>query len=209
MKHKTIRLQRWLDRLTAACDSRRWNSAVAEADCLSAELKQVREELWKEAENEAVRTPLSVRAGGAVFCGARSFAIALLIICLTTIPIAVESGRPSSPLPQTFSSVPAGRQEEFAIVTAEEKELITMLRRSLNDSNAAVRAAAVRPQSPKKTSVSVPVVKAAVREMPSVSAPVQQARKPENKIKTEELLTLIQIGEKSLRGGASAIKIIN
>lgn len=210
MKQKTIRLQRWLDRLTAACDSRRWKSAVAEADCLSAELKQVREELWKEAENETVKTPFSVRAGDAVFFGARSVVIALLIICLTTIPISVESGKLSPSVPRTFSSVPAGNYGEFAIVTTEEKELITMLRRSLNDSNvAAVRAAEVRPQAPKKAPV--PAVRAAVRELPA-KVPVQQAQvpqKPENRIKTEELLTLIQIGEKNLRGGEPAIRIIN
>ena len=51
MKQKTARLQRWLDRLTAACENHKWKSAVAEADCLSAELKQVREELWDQAEN--------------------------------------------------------------------------------------------------------------------------------------------------------------
>ena len=212
MTQKTKRLQRWLDRLTAACDSRRWGSAVAEADCLSAELKQVREELWKEAEKETVRTPFSVRAGGAVFCGARSVAIALLIICLTTIPIAVESGKPAPSAQRAFSSVPAGRGGEFAIVTTEEKELITMLRKSLNDSNIAVRASEVRPHTPKKAAVTA--VKAAVREVPA-AAPVMQAQKPvkpqkqENTIKTEELLTLIQIGEKSLRGGEPAIRIIN
>ena len=34
-------------------------------------------------------------------------------------------------------------------------------------------------------------------------------QRAENKIKAEDLLTLIQIGEKSLRGSEPAIKIVN
>ncbi|MDY2985842.1 MAG: hypothetical protein SOR75_10990 [Synergistes jonesii] len=204
MKQKITRLQRWLDRLAAACESRKWNSAVAEADCLSAELKQVREELWEEAEAENVKIPLSVRAGNMVFSGAKSFAVAIIIICLTTLPIAVESGIPS--MSASLPSVSAGRSEEFAIVTSEEKELLTMLRRSLNDSNVAVRAAEIRSPDSKRAFSSVPVQKRAN----APTAPAQAGLKAENnKIKPEDLLTLVQIGEKSLRGGEPAIKIVN
>lgn len=204
MKQKITRLQRWLDRLAAACESRKWNSAVAEADCLSAELKQVREELWEEAEAENVKVPLSVRAGNMVFSGAKSFAVAIIIICLTTLPIAVESGIPS--MSASLPSVSAGRSEEFAIVTSEEKELLTMLRRSLNDSNVAVRAAEIRSPDSKRAFSSVPVQK----RVNAPAAPAQARPKAENnKIKPEDLLTLVQIGEKSLRGGEPAIKIVN
>lgn len=204
MKQKITRLQRWLDRLAAACESRKWKSAVAEADYLSAELKQVREELWEEAEAENVKIPLSVRAGNMVFSGAKSFAVAIIIICLTTLPIAVESGIPS--MSASLPSVSAGRSEEFAIVTSEEKELLTMLRRSLNDSNVAVRAAEIRSPDSKRAFSSVPVQKRAN----TPAAPAQARPKAENnKIKPEDLLTLVQIGEKSLRGGEPAIKIVN
>ncbi|WP_281681255.1 hypothetical protein [Synergistes jonesii] len=204
MKQKITRLQRWLDRLAAACESRKWKSAVAEADCLSAELKQVREELWEEAEAENVKIPLSVRAGNMVFSGAKSFAVAIIIICLTTLPIAVESGIPS--MSASLPSVSAGRSEEFAIVTSEEKELLTMLRRSLNDSNVAVRAAEIRSPDSKRAFSSVPVQKRAN----APAAPAQARPKAENnKIKPEDLLTLVQIGEKSLRGGEPAVKIVN
>ena len=50
MTNKTARLQRWLDRLTAACENKKWKSAVAGADRLSAELRMVRDELWEKAE---------------------------------------------------------------------------------------------------------------------------------------------------------------
>lgn len=204
MKQKITRLQRWLDRLAAACESRKWKSAVAEADCLSAELKQVREELWEEAEAENVKVPLSVRAGNMVFSGAKSFAVAIIIICLTTLPIAVESGIPS--MSASLPSVSAGRSEEFAIVTSEEKELLTMLRRSLNDSNVAVRAAEIRSPDSKRAFSSVPVQKRA--NAPAASAQARP-KAENNKIKPEDLLTLVQIGEKSLRGGEPAIKIVN
>ena len=212
MKQKTAKLQRWLDRLTAACENKKWSSAVAEADCLSAELKQVREELWNEAEKVAVPIPsLSARIGYGACFGARSFGIALLIICLSTIPIAVESGRP-----EKIAALPTGtdnKSEEFAIVTKEEKELLEMLRADMDKgSRAAVAAVKQKSPAPKKVRASkaavrhsapVPAVKA---ETGSTSAPVKKA---DSTIKGEDLLTLVQIGEKTLHGGAPAIKIVN
>ena len=81
-----------------------------------------------------------------------------------------------------------------------------MLRRSLNDSNVAVRAAEIRSPDSKRAFSSVPVQKRAN----TPAAPAQARPKAENnKIKPEDLLTLVQIGEKSLRGGEPAIKIVN
>ncbi|MEG1603124.1 MAG: hypothetical protein RRY12_02100 [Cloacibacillus sp.] len=204
----TARLQRWLDRLTAACGSKKWKSAVAEADCLSAELKQMREELWLQAEGE-VKQPLTLRIKSGLAFGGKSFGIAMIIICMCTIPIAVESGVPNR---QTASAptVSAPNYEELTFVTAEEKELLQMLRKNLNESNMAVRAADKK--SPMyKSSFTAQAVAGKQTAKPVFKEPALPVKSAETKkpIKAEDLLTLIQIGEKSLRGNDSAIKIIN
>lgn len=200
MTQKTARLQRWLDRMTAACENKKWKSAVAEADCLSAELRLVREELWEKVEESAApERSFSFRTCASF--GARSFGIAMAIVCLCTFPIAVESGRP-----QNIAALPTGAEnkfEEFTLVTAEEKELLQMLRANLKESNEAVRTAEKEAPSVKRKLTA----KIVERQITDVPEKVPAAR-PE-RIKPEELLTLIQIGEKSLRGDTPAIKIIN
>lgn len=201
MTQKTARLQRWLDRLTAACENKKWKSAVAEADCLSAELRSVREELWEKAE-ESVEPKRSFDFRTCVSFGARSFGIAMVIVCLCTFPIAVESGRPHNvaALPTT---VEKNKFEEITFVTAEEKELLQMLRAELKESNVAVRAA----EKEKPAAVRKLTAKIVERQITDVPEKAPAARS--EKIKPEELLTLIQIGEKSLRGDTPAIKIVN
>ena len=134
--------------MTAACENKKWKSAVAEADCLSAELRLVREELWEKAEESAApKRSFSFRTCASF--GARSFGIAMAIVCLCTFPIAVESGRP-----QNIAALPTGAEnkfEEFTLVTAEEKELLQMLRANLKESNEAVRTAEKEAQSAKRS----------------------------------------------------------
>ena len=200
MTNKTARLQRWLDRLTAACENKKWKSAVAEADCLSAELRMVRDELWEKAE-ESVEPKRSFNFRTCAFFGARSFGIAMAIVCLCTFPIAVESGKP-----QNIAALPTGAEnkfEEFTLVTAEEKELLQMLRANLKESNVAIRKAEKEAPAAKRK-LTARMVERQITDVPE-KVPVQRA----DRIKPEELLTLIQIGEKSLRGDTPAIKIIN
>lgn len=200
MTNKTARLQRWLDRLTAACENKKWKSAVAEADCLSAELRMVRDELWEKAE-ESVEPKRSFNFRTCASFGARSFGIAMAIVCLCTFPIAVESGKP-----QNIAALPTGAEnkfEEFTLVTAEEKELLQMLRANLKESNVAIRKAEKEAPAVKRK-LTARMVERQITDVPE-KAPAQRT----DRIKPEELLTLIQIGEKSLRGDTPAIKIIN
>ena len=202
MTQKTARLQRWLDRMTAACENKKWKSAVAEADCLSAELRLVRDELWEKAEESAApKRSFSFSLKSCASFSVRSFGIAMAIVCLCTFPIAVESGRP-----QNIAALPTGAEnkfEEFTLVTAEEKELLQMLRANLKESNAAVQKAEKKTPAAKRK-LTAKIVERQITDVPE-KAPAPRGEK----IKPEELLTLIQIGEKSLRGDTPAIKIIN
>ena len=205
MKKKISRIQRWLDRLSTACETGRWDSALVEADCLSAEVREIREDLTLKLENDhaAARGILS---RSAVTMSIKSVGIALFIVMVSTIPLAVESERPRTA--QNVSKPAQSNGEEILTwVTREEEELIRTLRADLSGQNAG---------SAKTEKVfSVPVKKRTAAEAKKENAMVSEMPfalntqvRSETLISPEDLLALLQIGEKALRGDAPAIKVI-
>jgi len=205
MKKKISRIQRWLDRLSAACDKERWDSALVEADCLSAEVREIREDLAHMLENEQTSTA-AIFSGSAVTMSIRSIGIALFIVMVSTIPLAVESERPWTP--QT-ASVPLhnNREEVLAWVTREEDELLRTLREDLSGQNIGRTAAQGIFSAPAKkgTVARTPEKEIIVSEKPAVR---ESSVRSEAGISAEDLLALLQIGEKALRGDTPAIKVI-
>ena len=205
MKKKISRIQRWLDRLSTACETGRWDSALVEADCLSAEVREIREDLTLKLENDhaAARGILS---RSAVTMSIKSVGIALFIVMVSTLPLAVESERPRTA--QNVSKPAQSNGEEILTwVTREEDELIRTLRADLSGQNAG---------SAKTEKVfSVPVKKRTAAEAKKENAMVSEMPfalntqvRSETLISPEDLLALLQIGEKALRGDAPAIKVI-
>lgn len=164
------KIQRWVDRLTAACDQKKWAAAVSEADCLSAEIKLVREKLWENAEGELSPVSHSKLA----IMGVKVVLSAFIIVCCTTLPIAIESG---------VSVAPA--RKDIVFVSSEEKELLAMLREDLSGKN-------------------VPVIMTEKQQDDKIVASAPK----EDIIKSEDLIALVQIGQRSLMGNTPAIKII-
>ena len=205
MKKKISRIQRWLDRLSAACEKDRWDSALVEADCLSAEVREIREDLTRILENEQT-SPSDILSRSAVAMSLRSIGIALFIVLVSTIPLAVESERPWS---AQYASGPAknSREEMLTWVTREEDELIRTLRTDLSGQNAGNTETAnvFYPPLKKMTASGVKKDNVAVSEKPSVR---EISVRSEVGISAEDLLALLQIGEKALRGDAPAIKVI-
>ena len=205
MKKKISRIQRWLDRLSTACETGRWDSALVEADCLSAEVREIREDLTLKLENDhaAARGILS---RSAVTMSIKSVGIALFIVMVSTIPLAVESERPWTAQSESKPAQSSG-EEILTWVTREEDELIRTLRSDLSGQNAG---------SAKTESVfSVPVKKRASAEAKNENTMVSEIPSARNTqvrsealISPEDLLALLQIGEKALRGDAPAIKVI-
>lgn len=212
MVNKISRLQRWLDRLGAACDSKHWDAAVVEADCLSAEVREVREELWKLAmEEPSAAGRIFSREGMAM--SFKSVVIAMLIVMFSTLPIAVESEKP-------WSQAGSVAQKELpsahlSWVTNDEDELLQVLRAGLNAGNPSANMAlnpafaaappalkknAARNTAVQKTAVQTPGVRAAITAKP--------LGKTEASLTQEDMLALIQVGEKALRGGEPAIKVM-
>ncbi|MDO4987751.1 MAG: hypothetical protein Q4E17_01795 [Synergistes sp.] len=208
MNNKIGRLQRWLDRLGKACESKNWKSAVAEADCLSAELRQVREELWEEAEAKTVGVPLALRVRKMCAFGTKAAAIALIIVCSCAFPIAVENMNGGAVASLPVESVEKEAKNELAIVTTEEKELIQLLRKNLAETKTSLKKAEAQLNSKKNDKKTKVTAKAAEIAPKQITAPTMQIN-AEHSVKADDLLTLIQIGEKSLRGGESVIKMIN
>lgn len=119
MKKKISRIQRWLDRLSTACETGRWDSALVEADCLSAEVREIREDLTLKLENDhaAARGILS---RSAVTMSIKSVGIALFIVMVSTLPLAVESERPRTA--QNVSKPAQSNGEEILTWVTREEE---------------------------------------------------------------------------------------
>ena len=205
MKKKISRIQRWLDRLSTACETGRWDSALVEADCLSAEVREIREDLTLKLENDhaAARGILS---RSAVTMSIKSVGIALFIVMVSTLPLAVESERPRTA--QNVSKPAQSNGEEILTwVTREEDELIRTLRADLSGQNAGTAQTESVFSAPVKKRASAQVKKenTEISEMPTVRNTPERS---ETGISAEDLLALLQIGEKAIRGDTPAIKVI-
>ena len=204
MKKKIARIERWLNRLSAACETKRWDSALVEADCLSAEVREIREDLTHMLENDAIETE-RIFSRSAVTMSIKSIGIALLIVLVSTIPLAVEADKPWAE--QTVSKpAKSAPQEMLAWVTPEEDELIRTLRADLSGKNAVKQTESVF-LAPAKKRASLQVKKESI-VFPEIPITQNIRVKPEVGISAEDLLALIQIGEKALRGDTPAIKVI-
>ena len=196
-----VRLERWLSRLKKACESGRWDSAVVEADCLGAELRVVREELFELAKDGQESREFLAPAFS---MGLRSMVVALSVILLSTIPVATEADRPFSP-----SFVQKSDKETLNWVTTEEMDMIRELRVNLSKNN-------LTPVPPEARVVSIKGT--AARKNTAVGSTGFQQQERINKdnrkngsvseVLAEDVFSLVQIGEKVLKGDSPAIKII-
>ncbi len=200
MRRKIKRLQRWLDRLSSACESSCWDSALIEADCLSAEIRDFREELWTMLQDSAC-------SGSCVFnrsrlvMSFRSVCIALLIVMLSTIPIGLGSDKPVALVSTAKNS--QSDVETLNWVTGEEMELLRTLRVELSSKNSQSGFASSAPVAKvAKKTVEKPIIVDTISKKTERNVPSNATIAP------EYLLSLIQVGEKALRTEAPTIKVL-
>jgi len=197
LEKRLKRVQRWIDRCVEACRCKAWNSALAELECARAELDSASREIWEIAEGSTTENrngwnPLPRASLAPVF------AVTLFILLLAGAPTSTESFNPSRPV----ASEP-GPLVEW--VTADEKALLDNLRKSLAGGAAAASASSSASSArsvnkggiPSQARPAAPPKQEAAPVPPRVEAPVQP----------EDLLSLIQVGQRALRPDGEGLKI--
>lgn len=200
MKRNMTRIRRWLDRLSSACENERWDSALVEADCLSAEVRQAREKIWTAAQNHRIEKRRMI-GRHQLFVVVRTAGAALLIVFAASLPSAIEADKLWDVVSTKTVYV---KEDRLSWVTPEEEELLLVLRAEMSKSSLAAAGAAAKVQPAAAKSRLVPGTDAVTNAKSAVTD-----NKGTNDVSNEDLLALVQIGEKALRENAPAIKIIN
>ncbi|QVL35438.1 hypothetical protein [Aminirod propionatiphilus] len=117
MERRIERIRRWLDRCTAACEGRLWAAAIAELDCARAEMEETRRALSDRLLGEPSRRTGASRAT------LRVALTSLLLVALLSHPAGSPRG-PERSLSPLFTA--SGSMVE--IVTPDEKRLLDALR---------------------------------------------------------------------------------
>lgn len=183
MEKNLKRVHRWVDRCIAACGNRKWDSALAEVECARAELESARETIWEMAEGSERQFP----AGQFFALSFRSLAIALLVVMVAALPISTGG---YAPMGVGASSL------RLEWVTSDEQSVLSALRTSLSDMNFAREMQAggniIRPVN--QIFAGTEKHGSAVHKEDTGAAVI------------DEILTLIEIGQRALRGEGVVIQ---
>jgi len=199
MDVQLTRIQRWLDRLKEACRRESWHSAVAEAECLEAEVRRAREALWHRAEAE-VGGEVSPSPWSRFRVFARGLALSLVALGSVALPLSLEADRPAD-----FSAPLA--QGDLEWITPDEQQLLQALRRTLSEQGAG-RGAPLPPayavsERPPRILTQGSALAPPGRKVPSgltgQGAPRPGKVQGVETVPLEEVLALLQVGQRALR----------
>lgn len=213
---RLVRIERWLKRCMVACKCGSWSSALMEIECMEAETREFRDALWRAAQEEAEGRRSGTFASS-VLRGVRVAGIALVIVMAAVFPLSVDQDRPF----RGFAP------DSIALLTSTESDIIEALRETLSNGNvgrvvlsmeipengkeeverekgaaAAVEPVRVRRQiSPTQTGDDTRIQESrTVQERPQADSP----RSPS----VEEVISLIQVGQRALRISEPAIRVV-
>lgn len=207
MKKNVARIQRWLDRMSSACEGHKWDSALIEADCLSAEVRKTREEILDSARGERKEKTWS---GGRrrLFMALRTASVSFAIILAASLPAALEADKPLTSAVQTASV----KEDRLSWVTPEEEALLLSLRSEMSKGDLITAGAAAKTQARKPDGAASGNARNGSLNEARQGGGQEKARKETvaaNGVTQEDLTALVQIGEKALRGNSPAVEIIN
>lgn len=203
------RVERWLRRCVAACRGRSWIDALSEAECLEAEAKGLREKLWRAAGEDAAGAEKN-RAGARVCSLLKVVALAMVMVLTTVLPISTDVGS----VPRDAASVPV----TFEFLTSGESDIINALRESLSSGNQG--AAALTADVPEKIVPAAAVKSGAAMasEVKPPAAQIEASPKAGEEMKiiadsprrpsADEVISLIQVGQRALRVSEPGIKVV-
>ena len=198
MKKRIARIQRWLNRLTSACENKNWDSAMAVVDCLGAEVRDMREAIASDMLAESQRHSVVDFGLKQWIVGLKILTFSMLIVMLTTLPLAVEADKPWSA--HIAAANKEKSREDLHWVTQEELELLQVLRADLSQKNRNVNSFGFAPKMPTKTAARKVPIESGKNSSNNVSQKPLWAK--------EDILALVQIGERAIRGDSSAITVV-
>ena len=205
MEKKMNRVQRWLDRCVTACKSGAWGSALIEVECLEAELKSAREEIWA----MAIANPRpQISVFRSVFRHLlRVSTVALALLLALVLPLSLDSEKRYGPV-RALSG-----EGTFTWVTLDEGQILDALRRDLSENNRG-RAAEVpliltqaRPRAKASSNVKLPLP-AAIEEKAGGKVNSDERDRKEEHVPVEKVLSLIQVGQRAIQMGEPAVRVV-
>ena len=206
MEKKMNRIQRWLDRCVTACKSGAWGSALMEVECLEAEIKSAREEIWVKAMN----APQAQRPTFSVFFRQvfRVSTVALSILFALALPLSLESENRSG------SVRVLSEEGMFTWVTPDEGKMLEALRSDLSENNRG-RAVEVpslvkhqgRTEAKVIGKVALPLPAAEKKAGEKVKLEGEKSNNEEN-VPVDKILSLIQAGQKAIRRVEPAVRVV-
>jgi hypothetical protein len=201
------RIERWLKRCARACQCGAWSSAMMEAECMEAEAREFRERLWSAALREvsgARAKPLKER----IFSCVRVVSLSAVFVLAAGLPLSIDQDRP-------FYGFQA---ESVALLTSTEGEILSALRESLSNRNTGTVVLSIElPEAPVISDEPRPGVAAARTTPIPARAPavkiVEKAPEPapvpaQTGPTVEEVLSLIEVGQRALRVSEPAVRIV-
>jgi len=211
VERRIRKIQKWLDRCLEACKARSWENALADMECANAEFSRAREQLWQELSANLGEDRRGI--GKYLPVWIRISLVAAVVILASAVPLAVNE--------VVVSRETARNNSELVLewVGRDEQKLLVALRESLSENsfrevqkapekaeidNAPSEALAA---SGKRSGTSAPVK--AVQEVEEGSGVSAESGEKEAEASLEEVIALVQIGERSLRDQGSAIEIRN
>jgi hypothetical protein len=202
------RVERWLKRCVAACKCGSWTDALAEAECLEAETKGLREKLWGAVEEESLGTGKR----GIVYSSFMVFkvaALAMAIVLAAVMPISLDIEARSGVFDEPAESV--------ALLTNAESDIINALRESLSNGNRGRVVLTVEiPEKASAPARETGVAMASERTRAEPERPVAEetplpaavAEKEDRHPSIDEVISLIQVGQRALRVSEPGVKVV-
>ncbi|MDR1471745.1 MAG: hypothetical protein LBS75_04405 [Synergistaceae bacterium] len=217
LEKRFARIERWLKRCVAACGSGSWGSALMEIECMEAETREIHGELWRAAEAASIERAPRKLASSCFFWFRVAFA-ATAIVLSAVFPLSMEI--------DGGHGVRAG-DYSIEILSSSEAEILNALRENLSSANRGRVVVSV--ELPEKTAVAAPLAAGAAMAAPpprAAEGPAETrggapgaagAEEPEEGAvpgkadihpSVEDVISLIQVGQRALRVSEPAITVV-
>jgi hypothetical protein len=221
LEKRLARIERWFKRCVAACRSGSWSSALMEIECMEAETREFHDELWRAAEDASnERERGRDRFASSCGFGFRVVFAAVAIVLSAVFPLSME----------TDGGYAARSAVSIELLSSSEAEILSALRENLSNANMGRVVVAV--EIPAKTDAPVPpdpapAGAAMAAQMPRVvvkpvPAPERSAAAAgaagvqgaddggasRDQPSVEDVISLIQVGQRALRVSEPAITVV-